>query len=75
MKKNSFYVYEIQENATGKTVANTRVVNNAYNLVGLFTPAKGFTLISVNACDTLKEARKTADIWNEVARSKHNCLI
>lgn len=75
MEKNSFFVIEIIENETGRTAARAQKVNNKYNLVGLFNPAKGFSLLSVNACDTWKDAEKIADFWNQCARNKNNCLF
>ena len=75
MEKNSFFVIEIIENETGKTAARAQKVNNKYNLVGLFNPAKGFSLLSVNACDTWKEAEKIAHFLNVFARNKNNCLF
>ena len=72
MKNNSFYVVEEQHKESGKTFAYAQKVPNAYNLIGKFVPTSGFKLISVNACDTWKEAQKTADFWNEQARKKNN---
>lgn len=74
MENNTFFVIEIQDNETGKTAARAEKVNNKYNLVGLFAPVRGFTLLSVNACDTWKEAQKIADFWNQCARQKNNCM-
>lgn len=74
MENNTFFVIEIQDNETGKTAARAEKVNNKYNLVGLFTPARGFSLLSVNACDTWKEAQKIADFWNQCAKEKNNSM-
>lgn len=70
MEKNTFYLIEIMDNNTGKCAAYVRAVRNNYNLVGLFTPAKGFTLVSVNACDTKKQAQEIADTWNQAYKDK-----
>lgn len=75
MDKRSFFVIEIIENETGKTAARAEAVPNCYNLLGLFTPARGYSLLSVNACSTLKKARQIADVWNEAAREKGKCMF
>lgn len=75
MDSNTFYIIEIKEISTGKTMAYVKTVNNKYNLIGLFDPAKNYQLLSVNACGTKKEAQKIADFWNEAARAKNNCLF
>ena len=74
MDSNTFYIIEIMEKSRGGTAAYVKIVNNSYNLIGLFDPAKNYQLLSVNACKTKKEAQKIADFWNEAARAKNNCL-
>ena len=69
MNKNTFYVIE-EENEEGKSLAHAEKVPNCYNLLGSFQPYKGFKIISINACDTWKEAEKIAHIWNEAAKKK-----
>ena len=75
MENNTFFVIEIQDNNTGKTAARAEKVNNKYNLLDLRLSARGFSLLSVNACDTWKEAQKIADFWNQCAREKNNCMF
>ena len=70
MEKNTFYVIEAENPTTGKTYARAEKIPNNYNLIGKFTAAAGFIVISVNACDTWKEAQKIADFWNECAKSR-----
>ena len=74
MKKNSFYVIEEKDEKTGKTYAHAETVPNNYNLVGKFAVPKGHVLLSVNACDTKKEANDIADFWNKQAREKNNYI-
>jgi len=61
---NTFYVID-QANDEGKYIAYARKVPNCYNLVGIFKPMTGFKIISVNACDTWREAQETARYWND----------
>ena len=58
MTQDTFYIITVEEN--GKYHAYVETINNSNNLVGRF-PANA---TSVNACGTLKEARKIADTWN-----------
>lgn len=74
MNKNTFYVIEIIENETGKTAARAETVPNKYNLLGYFNPARGFSVLSVNACSTLKKAQEIAAFWNEEAKAKNRFL-
>lgn len=67
MNKNTFFVIEQREKATGKTAAQARKINNRYNLVNALRPATGFEFISINACDSYKEARAIANAWNNTA--------
>lgn len=70
MKKNSFYVIEEENTTTGKTYAHAETINNANNLLYVFKPFQGFKIISINAADTLKEAREIANFWNEGAKGR-----
>ena len=54
-------------------IASVQKVPRCYNLVSVFERWKG--LISVNACKTLKEAKKTADSWNEAYRNNGTYLF
>ena len=64
MNYNTFYVID-QTNDEGKSIAYARKVPNCYNLVGIFKPMTGFKIISVNACDTWREAQEIARDWND----------
>lgn len=64
MNHNTFYVID-QTNYEGKSIAYARKIPNCYNLVGIFKPMTGFKIISVNACDTWREAQETARDWND----------
>ena len=72
MDKNTFFVVQEKNEATGKTLAYARKVHNCNNLVDFFQPQKGFKLLSINACDTWREAQDVADCWNECARANGN---
>jgi hypothetical protein len=71
MKKTTFYVIEAHNPTTGKYYSHAEKVPNCYNLVGKFTAIDGFEVISVNACDTWKEAQEIADFWNEGAKKRN----
>ena len=70
MGKKTFYVIEERSPETGKTIAHAEKVCNCFNLLGYFTPRKGLEIVSINACDTWKEAEKIAAFWNQCAREK-----
>lgn len=65
MEKNTFYVFEYKNLATGKCYAIPEKICNCNNLVSYFKAPKGYDLLSVNACDTWKEAQNIASYWNE----------
>lgn len=77
MKNNTYYVIDVKETATGKSYATALKVPNVYNLLGYFerTIAKGFELISINACGTWKEAQKIAEWWNECKTKNNNSYL
>jgi hypothetical protein len=66
MNSNTFYVIELI-NEAGKSISYARKIPNCYNLVGIFKPMSGFKLLSVNACDTWREAQEIARDWNDRA--------
>lgn len=70
MNKNTYFIIEEQETATGKTCAWVRKIPNIYNLKDIFQPCKGCEIISINACSTMKKAKEIADFWNCCAREK-----
>lgn len=70
MNKNTFFVIEQIEKATGKTLATARKIHNSNNLLFSFPPYRGYEIISINSCDSWKEAQKVADAWNESAKSR-----
>lgn len=72
MNNNTFFVIEEKHNKNGKVFSHAEKVNNCYNLVSYFKPCKDFTIISINAVSTYKEARKIADFWNEGAKAHNN---
>lgn len=77
MEKYSYFVIDQKNTKTGKRIASALRVHNCNNLLYYF---KKYTyadmeLISVNACDTWKEAQKIADHWNECARANGEYLF
>ncbi len=75
MEKYSYYVIERQHKQNGKTHATAERIRNNYNLLCYFTESGRETeIISVNACDTWKEAQFIADFWNQCAKEKNNNL-
>ena len=70
MEKNTFFVIEQKEIATGKCVSTAQKVANCYNLLHYFKPYNGYEIISINACDTWKQAQEIADYWNEGAKNR-----
>lgn len=65
MNRNTFFVIEEQEIESGRYVAYAEKVPNCYNLLHYFKPRRGMEIISVNACNTWKEAVEIARCWNE----------
>lgn len=61
----SYYIIVQQEKETGKNYAYTEKVSNCYNLYNYFQAHKGCKITSINACKTMKEAKKISDFWNE----------
>ena len=71
MNKNTFFVIEEIEEATGKSFSYAQKVSNSNNLKGFFRPSfHGYNILSINACDTWKEAQDIANAWNECAKEK-----
>ena len=66
MNSNTFYVIELI-NEAGKSISYARKISNCCNLVGAFKPIEGFRVLSVNACDTWREAQEIARAWNDNA--------
>lgn len=71
MTKYSYYVIEEYNPTTGKYYSRAEKIQNRCNLIGKFAALDGFEVISVNACDTWKEAQQTADFWNECAKERN----
>lgn len=74
MEKYSYYVIEQRDIKTGKTIATALRVNNLLYYFKKYTYSN-MELISINACDTWKEAQKIADFRNECARNNGNYLF
>lgn len=68
MSKYSYYVIEQQNTTTGKYYSYATKIQNCTNLICAFKPSIGFTIVSVNACDTFKEAKEIAEYWNQGAK-------
>ena len=75
MNKNTFFVIEEEEIETGRLISYAMKVHNCNNLLGYFTPRKGMKIISINACDTWKEAQEIAHFWNDCAEKNGNYLF
>ena len=75
MDKKTFFVIEEEETATGKVFSHAEKVPNCYNLLGFFKPCHGCKIISVNACDTWKEAQAIAQHWNNCARNNNKYMF
>lgn len=75
MDKYTYFVIEEKDAATEKMFAYAERVHNCNNLYKHFKPCKGFEIISINACDTWKEAQRIASFWNECARKKGNYVF
>lgn len=71
MNKITHYVIEETNHTTGESIAYHKAVRNNNNLVGMFTPHAGYTLLSVNACDTKEEAVRIAEAWSEKAANTY----
>jgi len=65
MKQNSFYVFTACKH--GKYVSYARKIHNSNNLITILQCEPN--LVSVNACDSLKEATAIAEKWNADARA------
>lgn len=67
MNKYTYYVIEEKTTGAGKTryIAHAKKIHNSSNLLYAFHTASNMELISVNACDTWKEAQEIARYWNE----------
>ena len=70
MEKNTFFVIEQKEKTTGKYFSIALKVHNSNNLLSYFSryTYKGFEIISINACDSWKQAQEIAAFWNDGAR-------
>lgn len=76
MNKFTWYVIEAIDKATGKSFSWAERVHNSSNLIGYFERVqREMIVLSVNACDSKKEAERTADCWNDCARDKGNYLF
>lgn len=58
MTHNTFYVIAVESN--GRYHAYAQTINNSNNLVGIFPT----NAIHINACDTLKDAKRIVEAWN-----------
>lgn len=65
MYKNAFFILSEIEIESGKRFAYAEKVPNCYNLFNYFTPHNGCKIESINACDTFKNAKETAELWND----------
>lgn len=61
MNKNTYYVIQIEKN--GLCYAFCEKVPNCYNLKCIFERYPD--MMSINACDSKKEAERIAEIWND----------
>ena len=59
MSKNTYFVISGERN--GKYYAYVEKVANCYNLKGYFVNPE---IITINVCDSKKEAEKIASAWN-----------
>lgn len=60
MNGNSFYVIAVAKE--NKAYAYAKPIPNCNNLVGI---CRDKNVVSVNACKTLKEAWRIAEMWND----------
>lgn len=70
MNKKTFFVIEQKSTETGKYYSYAEKVPNCYNLFNYFHPARGYEIVSINACDTWKEAQEIARFWNDGAKTR-----
>lgn len=68
MRENSYYVLEEKSKRTGKYYAFAAKEDNNTNLLYAFRKylTSGFDIVSINACKTMKEAKKIAADWNDM---------
>ena len=71
----TYFVVMEKNKENDKLLAHVRKVANCYNLLDFFTPSGGFSVVSVNAMKTRKEALKLADFWNENALKNNNYYL
>lgn len=72
MEKKTFFVVEQREKSTGKYYAYAEKVSNCNNLMYYFKPFHGYEIVSINACDTWKQAQEIATFWNDGAKKNNN---
>lgn len=69
LEKNTFYALQERNKTTGKLYAYMQKVSNYTNLLYAFKNCtSGCELISVNACDTKKQAQELVEFWNQCAK-------
>lgn len=72
MEKNTFFVITYRHKETGKQYSTAQKVANCNNLLGYFKAPKDFEILSINACDTWKEAIQIAIFWDSCAAKNGN---
>lgn len=70
MEGKTFYVIDVMDIETGKCYAYAETIHNCYNLIGFMEGTKDKKVLSMNACKTLKEAKRISDQWNEGYKQK-----
>ena len=71
----TYFVVQEKSKENNKLLAHVRKVANCYNLIDFFQPSSGFSVVSVNAMKTRKEAVKLADFWNTNALKNNNYYL
>ena len=71
----TYFVVQEKNKENDKLLAHVRKVANCYNLIDFFQPSSGFSVVSVNAMKTRKEAVKLADFWNTNALKNNNYYL
>jgi len=65
MEKYTYFVIGERSKENGRNIAYAQRIHNCNNLLYAIHPRKDMELVSINACDTWKEAQEIARFWNE----------
>lgn len=73
MNSFTWYVIDCRNKTNNKCFAYTERIHHSNNLIGYFErnkPGSSYEVLSVNACDTKKQAEQIATCWNEGYKSR-----